>query len=59
MTKKQITKKEIEAYIKFLEKAIVSNNLKNNDSVKWEQYKVKLDRERLKLNLLFNKIKKK
>ncbi len=55
MAKKQASKKEIEAYIKFLEKAVASNNLKNNDSVKWELYKVKLDRERLKLKLLFNK----
>ncbi len=55
MAKQKVTRKEIEEYIKFLEKAIVSKNLKNNDPIKHEAYKVKLDRERLKLKLLFNK----
>jgi len=53
--KKQTTKKEIEDYIKFLEKALASKNFKNNEPEKYEQYKGKLEKERLKLKLLFNK----
>lgn len=51
MTKKQTSKKEIEAYIKFLEKALMSVNFKNNEPEKYEKYKEKLARERLKLKL--------
>ena len=53
MAKQKVTKKNIEDYILFLEKAIASKNLKNNDPIKHEAYKVKLDREKLKLKLLF------
>jgi hypothetical protein len=53
MAKQKVTKKQIEDYILFLEKAIASKNLKNNDPIKHEAYKVKLDRERLKLKLLY------
>ena len=53
MAKQKVTKKQIEDYIKFLEKAIASKNLKNNDPLKHEAYKVKLEREKLKLKLLF------
>lgn len=53
MAKEKINKKQIEDYIKFLEKALASKNFKNNDPIKYETYKVKLDRERLKLKLLF------
>ena len=49
---KQTTRKEIEAYIKFLEKALASENFKNNDPEKYEKYKGKLSSERLKLKLL-------
>lgn len=52
MAKKQITKKEIEEFVKFLEKAVASKNLKNNDPAKYEKYKAKLEKERLKLKLL-------
>lgn len=52
MAKKQTSKKEIEAYIKFLEKALASKNFKNNEPEKYEKYKEKLARERLKLKLL-------
>lgn len=53
--KKQTTKKEIEDYIKFLKKALASKNFKNNEPEKYEKYKGKLEKERLKLKLLFNK----
>jgi hypothetical protein len=53
MAKQKLTKKQIEDYILFLEKAIASKNLKNNNPIKYEAYKVKLDGERLKLKLLF------
>lgn len=52
MAKKQATKKEIEAYIKFLEKALNSANFKNNEPEKYEKYKEKLAKEKLKLRLL-------
>ena len=50
--KKKPSKKETEDYIRFLEKAINSKNMKQNDPEKWEKYKSKLERERLKLKLL-------
>jgi len=50
--KKKPTKKETEDYIKFLERAVASNNLKNNDPEKHKKYKEKLEKERLKLKLL-------
>lgn len=53
--KKQATKKEIEDFIKFLEKALASKNFKNNDPERYEKTKGKLDKERLKLKLLYNK----
>lgn len=49
---KKPTKKEIEDYVKFLEKALSSKNFKNNDPDKYEKYKQKLEREKLKLKLL-------
>ncbi len=49
---KQTSRKEIESYIKFLEKALASQNFKTNDPKKYEEYKEKLARERLKLKLL-------
>lgn len=49
---KKPTKKETESYIKFLEKAVASDNCKNNDPEKWKKYKEKLEKERLKLKLL-------
>ena len=52
---KKPTQKEIEAYIKFLEKALASENFKKNKPVEYEKYKEKLAKERLKLRLLFNK----
>lgn len=52
MKNKKPTKKEIEDYIKFLEKAVNSKNMKHNDPEKWTKYKQKLERERLKLKLL-------
>lgn len=52
MAKKQTSKKDIEAYIKFLEKALASQNFKNNDPEKYEKYKEKIAKERLKLKLL-------
>jgi len=52
MGKKQISKKEIEDYIKFLEKALNSKNFKSNDPEKYNKYKEKLSKERLKLKLL-------
>lgn len=52
MGKKQTSKKDIEAYVKFLEKALASQNFKNNDPEKYEKYKEKLAKERLKLRLL-------
>ena len=55
MANKKPTKKEIEDYIKFLEKALASKNFKNAEPVKYEKYKEKLSKERLKLNLLFKK----
>ncbi len=55
MAKQKITKKQIEDYIKFLEKALASENFKNQEPEKYVKYKEKLGRERLKLNLLFNK----
>lgn len=55
MTKQVATKKQIEDYILFLEKAIASKNFKNNKPIEYEKYKLKLDREKLKLKLLFNK----
>jgi hypothetical protein len=51
MTKKLISKKDIEGYIKFLEKALNSENFKNNDPEKYEKYILKLAKERLKLKL--------
>ena len=54
MKNKKPTKKEIEEYIKFLEKAVNSKNMKQNDPDKWEKYKQKLEKEKLKLKLLFN-----
>ena len=55
MAKQKVTKKQIEDYIKFLEKALASQNFKNNKPLEYEKYKEKLSKERLKLNLLFNK----
>jgi hypothetical protein len=52
MAKKQATKKEIEQYIAFLEKALASANFKSNEPEKYEKYKEKLAKERLKLKLL-------
>jgi hypothetical protein len=52
MSKKTSTKKEIEDYVKFLEKALASENFKNNDPEKYQKYKDKLAREKLKLKLL-------
>jgi hypothetical protein len=54
MAKQKVTKKQIEDFIKFLEKALASDNFKKNNPEKYETYKVKLERERLKLKLLFN-----
>jgi len=53
--KNKVTKKQVEDYIKFLEKALASKNFKNNDPDKYEKYKQKLDKEKLKLKLIFNK----
>lgn len=55
MKKNKITKKNVEDYIKFLEKALASKNFKNNDPEKYEKYKLKLEKEKLKLKLIFNK----
>lgn len=52
MANKKPTKKEIEDYIKFLEKALASKSFKENEPLKYEKYKQKLERERLKLKLL-------
>lgn len=52
---KKPSQKDIEAYIKFLEKALASENFKKNKPVEYEKYKEKLAKERLKLKLLFNK----
>lgn len=52
MKNKKPTQKDIEDYIKFLEKAVNSKNMKTNDPEKWEKYKKKLEKERLKLKLL-------
>ena len=52
--KPKVTKKQIEDYIIFLEKALKSENFKNNEPEKYEKYKLKLEREKLKLKLLFN-----
>lgn len=53
MPKKQVTKKEVEEFIKFLEKAVASKNLMNSDPHKHEKLKEKLEKERLKFKLLF------
>ncbi len=53
MAKKQATKKEIETYISFLEKALASDNFRNNKPLEYEKYKEKLAKERLKLKLLY------
>lgn len=53
MSKKQVTKKEVEDFIKFLEKAVASKNLMNNDPDKYKKMKEKLEKERIKLKLLF------
>ena len=55
MTKKKVTKKEVEDYIKFLEKSLASDNFKKNDPERYEKYKEKLAKEKLKLKLLFDK----
>ena len=47
--KNKVTKKQVEDYIKFLEKALASKNFKNNEPEKYEKYKQKLDKERLKV----------
>jgi hypothetical protein len=52
MAKKQTSKKDIEAYIMFLEKALASDNFKNNKPDEYLKYKEKLAKERLKLKLL-------
>jgi hypothetical protein len=52
MAKKQTSKKDIEKYIEFLEKALASENFKNNDPIKYEKYKSKLVKEKLKLKLI-------
>lgn len=52
MVNKKPTKKETEQYIKFLEKALASKNFQNNEPEKYEKYKAKLAKERLKLKLL-------
>lgn len=52
MAKKQSTKKETEQYIAFLEKALKSANFKSNEPEKYEKYKDKLAKEKLKLKLL-------
>jgi hypothetical protein len=49
---KKPTKKETADYIKFLEKAIASKNFQANDPEKFQKYKDKLAKERLKLKLL-------
>ena len=49
---KKPTRKEIEDYVKFLEKALASENFRKNDPVRYKKYKEKLARERLKLKLL-------
>lgn len=51
MAKKQTSKKDIEAYIKFLEKALASKNFKANEPDKYEKYKIKLSNEKLKLKI--------
>jgi hypothetical protein len=51
----KVTKKQVVDYIKFLEKALSSKNFKNNDPEKYEKYKQKLEKEKLKLKLVFNK----
>lgn len=53
--KQQVTKKQIEDYIAFLEKALKSDRFKANEPEKYAKYKTKLEREKLKLKLLFNK----
>lgn len=52
MAKKQVTKKDTEKFIVFLEKALASANFKNNEPEKYQKYKEKLAKERLKLKLL-------
>ena len=52
MKNKKVTKKDIENFIKFLEKAINSENFKNNEPEKFIKYQEKLKKERLKLKLL-------
>jgi len=47
MKNKKPTKKEIEDYIKFLEKAVNSKNMKQNDPEKWEKYNKNLKRRSL------------
>lgn len=49
----KVTRKQIEDYILFLEKALKSENFKNNKPLEYEKYKDKLSKERLKLKLLF------
>ena len=39
MAKQKVTKKQIEDYIKFLEKALKSDNFKKNDPIKYQSYK--------------------
>ena len=46
MAKQKVTRKQIEEYIKFLEKALSSDNFKNNEPEKYQTNKVKLERER-------------
>jgi hypothetical protein len=43
---------ETEKYAEFLKKAISSENFKQNDPVKYEKYKAKYVRVKLKLKLL-------
>lgn len=52
MSKKKTTKKDIENYILFLEKALASKNFKEKEPEKYEKYKEKLAKEKLKLRLL-------
>lgn len=53
MNNKKPTRKQVEDYIKFLEKRLASKNYKNNVSEEeYKKTKEKLDKERLRLKLL-------
>jgi|LakMenE01Jun11ns_1017448.scaffolds.fasta_scaffold8694366_2 hypothetical protein len=49
---KKSQEQQTKEYVQFLEKALKSKNLKNNDPLKYEEYKKKLEKEKLKARLL-------